>query len=684
MGLAGILHRPIIFPGGINKLSVSSRWKICILPLIILLGTLASAYADEANILKGATPPENGIWLESLDLAISQLYGSPHAALSVDCQPISIGGEKFQHGLGCHAFSDGSVYLDRCAVRFMALVGVDDENSNRGSVEFEVYVDGRKAFSSGVIRGGDKPKFCSVDLRNARQMTLRITDAGDGRMWDHADWGGAVLILKPGVESKFRSLANMADKPMKIASCIPSKKPMIHGPRVVGATPGHDFLFLVPATGEEPLTYSAENLPAGLSLNSRTGIISGSLKSEGETVVTLTVKGPKGKATRRLKIIGGFHKLAQTPPMGWNSWNVWAAAIDDQKIRAAADDMIKSGLAAHGYQYINMDDTWEGKRDETGELHTNAKFPDMKGLADYVHSKGLKFGIYSSPGDATCGGYEGSYQHEAQDANTWAKWGIDYLKYDWCTYEKVVNGDESRPNAMRPYKLMRKCLDASGRDIVYSLCQYGMANVWEWGESIGANSWRTNGDIIDTWPSMVANGLSQNGHEKYAGPGHWNDPDMLVVGKVGWGPSIHDSRLSHNAQITHITLWSLQSSIMLVGCDISQMDRFTLDLLTNDEVLDVNQDPLGQPAGCLVDNGLSQIWARKLWDGTTAVGLFNLGNSSRDVTVKWSDLGISGSQWVRNLWLKRDEGTFSDSFTARIGGQGAVMIKVGAPDKTDW
>lgn len=661
---------------------VVQKLTLCVLTAATLVSLPFCAYSDEAEALKGSTPPQNGVWLETLNLSsMSQEYGTPHVGQSVDGRPLKIAGETYAHGVGSHATSEYTVNLKGSATKFVSMVGVDDETNGQGSVEFEVYVDGNKAYSSGVMKGGEKAKLVSVDLKGAKKLFLHITDSGDGTSWDHADWAGAAIIVAPNGKTPEAAVLVYAPA-MKIASGT-SKKPAIHGPRIVGATPGADFLFLIPATGEGPLTYSAENLPAGLALDSATGIISGKLQTEGRTIVTLKVKGPRGSASRTLAIVGGQHKLSLTPALGWNSWNVWAGAVDDKKVRDAADSMVKSGLASHGYQYINIDDTWEDKRAENGEILCNSKFPDMKGLSDYVHSKGLKIGIYSSPGPTTCGGYLGSYQHEDQDAASYAKWGIDYLKYDWCSYGSIAK-DSSLAELQKPYKVMRDSLDKCGRDIVYSLCQYGMGNVWEWGDAIGANCWRTTGDITDTWSSMTSNGFSQDGHEKFAGPGHWNDPDMLVVGKLGWGPSIHPSKLSPNAQITHITLWSLQSSILLIGCDMTQLDQFTYDLLTNDEVLDVNQDPLGKPAGRVAKDGLGEVWARPLWDGTKAVGLFNLGKDTAKVTVKWSDLGLSGSQPVRNLWLKKSAGVHEDSYTATIPAEGAVLIKVGKPGKTEW
>jgi alpha-galactosidase len=310
----------------------------------------------------------------------------------------------------------------------------------------------------------------------------------------------------------------------------------------------------------------------------------------------------------------------------------------------------------------------------------------MKALADYVHSRGLKLGIYSSPGPKTCAGYTASYQYEVQDAATYAGWGVDYLKYDWCSYDGVVHGDHSLPALEKPYAVMRDALDKAPRDIVYSLCQYGMGDSWEWAGSapILGNCWRTTGDINDSWGSLSGIGFRQNGHEVYGGPGHWNDPDMLVVGKLGWGDHPHPTHLTGNEQITHISLWCLLSAPLLIGCDLTQIEPFTKALLTNDEILDIDQDPLGKPAGRKVTNGDTQIWARPLFDGTMAVGLFNLGSEGADVTVKFSDLGLKGSQPVRDLWQHIALRPTKDSVTMHVPAHGAVVLKVGKPQRTDY
>jgi alpha-galactosidase len=458
-------------------------------------------------------------------------------------------------------------------------------------------------------------------------------------------------------------------------------KPAIHHPRVTGTTPGRPFLFRVPATGDGPLAFEAKGLPSGLALDPKTGILTGSVPTAGTTVVDLTVRGPKGSATAKLRVVAGEHTLAQTPPLGWNSWNVWGLAVDEGKVKAAADAMVASGLAARGFTYVNIDDGWEKGRDASGEIVPNEKFPDMKRLADYVHSKGLKLGIYSSPGPKTCGGYEGSYRHEEQDARTYARWGIDYLKYDWCSYGEIVKGDSSLETLKKPYEVMRAALDAVDRDIVFSLCQYGMGKVWEWGGSVGGDLWRTTGDITDTWSSLSRIGFGQAELFPHAGPSAWNDPDMLVVGRVGWGPNVRPSRLSPNEQVTHVTLWAVLAAPMLVGSDLAALDGLTLDLLTNEEVLAVSQDPLGRQGRRIrADDAGREVWARDLEDGSLAVALFNRGAEATRVEVGFRDLGLAGPQSVRDLWAKKDLGRFAEGWGAVVPRHGAVLVKVGTPN----
>jgi len=643
-----------------------------------------AAYAQDMAALHAQDAPANAIWLDTLNMSnASQDYGAPHAGKSVDSNPLILNGITYPHGLGTHAASRLLVSLQGGATKFEAMAGVDDEKKGHGSVRFQVFVDGKKTLETPVLHGGDAPIPISVDLTGAKRMALVVTDGDDGNDSDHADWAGALLTLVLGAAAKPFTVSDVLvnEPPMPIFMGADSPVPAIHGPRITGATPGRPFEFMIPATGDGPLTFEAANLPAGLTLDPKTGIISGALQGIGSTKVRLTVRGPRGSASRSLTIVGGSRALALTPPMGWNSWNVWAGKVDAGKVRDAADQLISAGLAGHGFQYVNIDDTWEAGRDANGVIQTNDKFPDMKAVTDYVHGKGLKIGIYSSPGPKTCGGYTGSWQHEQQDADTYAGWGIDYLKYDWCSYGDVATG-EGLERQIKPYRLMGAALKKTNRDILYSLCQYGMADVWKWGATIGGNAWRTTGDIQDNWGSVRGIFTSQNGHEKYVGPGYWNDPDMLMVGIVGFG-NTHPTHLKPNEQITHISMWSLLSSPLLIGCDLTRLDPFTKALLTNDDVLDVNQDSLGRPAGRIAETGDAQVWARPLFDGTHAVGLVNLGSERQNITVSWSQLGLSGSQPVRDLWQRKDLGRFANGYTVSVPAHGTVLIKVGQPSNVD-
>jgi alpha-galactosidase len=645
-----------------------------------------TAVGDVQDVLTATEAPPNAIWLDSLDLtkmvqrrqtprAGATLAGGGGRGRGATPSPIRLGGVTYPHGIGTLSINELIVDLKGQATRFVAMVGMDDAVKGQGSVTVEVWVDNKKAFISNVLKAGDPPVKVDVDLTGARFLELMIDDGGDVSTGDYADWGGGLIYLKPGATAKPESWTFPTEPAPPIASGWPAA-PRVNPPRITGGTPGRPFLFRVPATGEAPLSFSARNLPAGLELDAATGIISGAIAREGRTDVEITVTNGKGKATSRLTIVGGADALALTPPLGWNSWNVWGGSVDADKIRAAADAMVASGLAANGYQFVSIDDGWEGQRDASGVLQPNQKFPDMKALAEYVHRKGLKIGIYSSPGARTCQGLPGSLNHEDIDARTWAEWGFDLLKHDWCSYGSTLPG-QPIADLQKPYIVMRQALDKTNRDIVYSLCQYGMGNVWEWGEKVGGNFWRTTGDLTDVWSNMAAVGFRQSDKVKWSKPGHWTDPDMLVIGKVGWGPNIHDTRLTPNEQITHISLWTIQAAPLLIGADMAQFDKFTTDLMTNHEVLEVNQDLLGRAGQRVWQQERLEVWAKPLADGTVAAALFNRGLTAAKVTARWSDLGVSGSQPVRNLWQHRDLGAFSNGFTADVPAHGAVLIKVG-------
>ncbi len=360
-----------------------------------------------------------------------------------------------------------------------------------------------------------------------------------------------------------------------------------------------------------------------------------------------------------------YNGLAKTPPMGWNSWNLFAEKVDDQTVRTMADAMISSGMKDAGYIYVNIDDTWEGTRDANGVLGTNHKFPDMKALADYVHSKGLKIGIYSSPGTRTCGGYPASYGYEQQDAKMFAAWGIDYLKYDWCSASTIYKDEQLQPI----YQRMGDALQATGRPIVFSLCEYGLGGVEKWGADIGGNLWRTTGDIRDEWDSMMDNIEKQVPTAPYAGPGHWNDPDMLEIG---------NGHMTDDEYRTHMSLWSLTAAPLLAGNDIRTMTEVTRSILLNKEVIAVDQDPLGKQASP-VKNGKLETWVKPLKDGNVAVGVVNLDTAPATTTVKASDLGLKGSAHsARDLWAHKDVKFANGEYSATVPAHGVLLLRVSA------
>ena len=373
--------------------------------------------------------------------------------------------------------------------------------------------------------------------------------------------------------------------------------------------------------------------------------------------------------------------LAATPPMGWNSWNHFAGRVTDADVRAAADALVSTGMRDAGYVYVNIDDTWEGKRDAHGVIHPNNKFPDMKALADYVHARRLKLGIYSSPGPHTCANYQGSYKHEVQDAQTYAAWGIDYLKYDMCSFGNRMEkkaGKMTAANAPKRYAMeraayekMHRALAATGRPIVFSMCQYGWDDVWKWGAAVGGNAWRTTGDITDTYERMSEIGFSQAGLATYAGPGHWNDPDMLEVGNGG---------MTADEYRTHMTLWAMLAAPLLAGNDLSTMTPETLAILTNKGVIAIDQDALGRQGDRVWAEGGAEIWARPLTGGAHAVAIFNRSPAERMIPLRLSLVSApAAATTLHDVWADREVSVGPNgSYTARVPAHGVVLLRVGA------
>ena len=634
------------------------------------------------------------VWLDDLNVSVtSQGWGQPHKKQSVDGHSLTIGGKSFKRGLGTHAESALFVKLDGGARNFLASVGVDDEVTNNpaASVEFFVIGDGKELWRSGVMRGGDTARDCVADVSGVKSLLLKVGDAGDGIAFDHADWADAKFETAGAMTFAVRGSPVLAPVAPYILTPVPPPTPRINGAGVFGVRPGSPFLFTIPATGDRPMTFSAKGLPHGLQLDAATGRITGELKEKGEFIVTLRAENSLAAAEKRFRIVCG-DRIALSPPMGWNSWNCFAGEVTEERVKRAADAMVKSDLINHGWTYINVDDFWQNRRgsndptlrgpfrDTNGFIVPNARFPDMKGLADYIHTLGLKAGLYSSPGPWTCGGCTGSWQHEAQDAQTYAKWGFDYLKYDWCSYADLAGGRDSNGTniplwgktndeavAKYPYSLMGKYLREQPRDIVFSLCEYGMAEVWKWGDSVGGNCWRTTDDINDRWGRAARGwknggagggldviGFNQDAAAPYAKPGNWNDPDMLIVGQIGWG-NPHPTRLNPDEQYTHISLWCMLSAPLLIGCDMEKFDDFTLNLLSNDEVLALDQDALGKQATCVLRDGNLRVYEKALEEGGRALGFFNLGTEPLNLQFSsLKQLGFAGKQRVRDLWRQKD------------------------------
>jgi alpha-galactosidase len=388
----------------------------------------------------------------------------------------------------------------------------------------------------------------------------------------------------------------------------------------------------------------------------------------GEEMIAHRTKAGEGALPAK-QPLPALHKvksngLALTPPMGWNSWNKFNRRVSDEIVRGIADAVARNGMRDAGYVYINIDDTWEGERDAQGNITSNKKFPDMKALADYVHSKGLKLGIYSSPGPNTCAGYEGSYGHEEQDAKTWAAWGIDYVKHDWCGARTLYT--EADEQAL--YQKMGDALLASGRKIVYSLCQYGRVDVWKWGPDVGGNLWRTTGDIRDAWDSMSRIGFNQDKLAPYAGPGHWNDPDMLEIG---------NGNMTDTEYRTHMSLWSMLAAPLMAGNDVRDMTPAISEILLNREVIAIDQDKLGKQATRAVQKSDQEIWVRELAGGDTAVALFNRATDTATIKVMWAEIGLKKSPTqARDLWAHKDLKLSGAEYSTEVPGHGVVMLRV--------
>lgn len=502
--------------------------------------------------------------------------------------------------------------------------------------------------------------------------------------------------------SSAQNTGHQMDNTKLVLTPKPQPQPRINGPLVYGARPGHPFLYRIPCQGERPLRFSVKGLPKGLSLNETTGIISGNTPVKGNYSMVIEAANSKGKSTRSFTLVSG-DKLALTPPMGWNHWYAHYDRVTDKMMREAADVMVSSGMADVGYQYVNIDDCWMNApknndpkrvgplRDAHGNLIPNSYFPDMKKLTDYIHSKGLKAGIYTSPGTLTCGGFAGSYRHEEQDARQFAEWGFDFLKYDWCSYDQVakkpdnphipapVNGAPTLEGYKYPYKLMGDILKKQNRDIVLNLCQYGMGDVWNWGAEIGGHCWRTSGDLGFELDRIFEVALKNSEHRLNSKPGEWNDPDYIQIGYIGNAGKMGIPEMTPMPapmQYAYMSLWCLMAAPLVYSGDMSKLDEFTLNVLCNPEVIDVDQDPLGQSAQVIKQTDDLFLMIKDLSDGCKAIGMFNRGGKEAEMTLNFADIQVEGKHILRDLWRQKDLGSYSGKFTVVVPSKGVAMLKL--------
>lgn len=638
------------------------------------------------------------IWLDDLPVkSFSEGIPGILPKLNQGGDSIRMFGKTYTHGIGVASTSILSFLLEAKADSFSATVGVDDMVTNKLPHMFYVLGDGKILFESGAMKQGDQPQTFSVDLKGIQRLGLLVVVKDEGYTKVYSNWADAKINMMGNAVPK--SIPNQSEK--YILTPASSLKPRINSAPVFGVSPGNPFLYTISATGDKPISFTAINLPSGLVLDRQTGIISGKVEKRGVYSITMKAKNKHGESVKLLKVKVG-DTISLTPPMGWNGWNSWARLIDEEKVLASATAMVNMGLKDHGWNYINIDDAWQGNRSgKYNAMHPNEKFPNFKKMIDVIHAEGLKLGVYSTPWITSYAGYIGGssnfangafpdsvknnkrafryigkYRFEKEDARQLAEWGVDFLKYDWRL---------EVPSAER----MSVALKNSGRDIIYSLSNSAPFNdVKDWVRI--SNMYRTGPDIRDSWHGLYQTTFTLDKWAPYGGPGHWNDPDMMILGNVTTGAEMHPTRLTPDEQYSHVSLFALLSAPLLIGCPIEQLDAFTLNLLTNDEVIEVDQDPLGKSARLIADEGGVQTWLKPMSDGSCAVGFFNTANYGKSPAsyFRWGNeqpkqfevvlkqLGLKGKWHVRDIWRQRNIGLIDHSFTTTIPHHGVMMFRL--------
>lgn len=629
---------------------------------------------------------------------MSAAIGKPHVNKSAGGEPLSVNGIVYKLGVGTDGNSTLMLQHDGSKGYFKADVAVDDNALPMTRIRFLVFTENGPAFDSGVMQRGDSPIAVRVDLTGIKYVWLKTVRAfilnDYGNVVDYANWlnarfeirGSAPLPRKKEKESCYLLTPSESDHPR------------INGPRIYGARPGNPFLYRIPVTGKRPLHIRASDLPAGLSLEENTGIISGITPNKGRYDVALSVENKSGKAEAVFTIVSG-DTLSLTPYMGWSSWNTFGDSVSDQRIREITDAVVHTGLADYGYQYINIDDCWNVKaysddpkrggaaRDDEECMRSNGYFSDMKDLADYVHRFGLKLGVYSSPGPRGCGGYEGSFGFEKKDAACFADRGIDFLKYDMCSYDKIYEDKLSiySDQMIPPFRIMGNYLAEQKRDILYNIVQYGMRNVWEWGIETKAHSWRISRDIgavedadKNLWESVSAILFNQKGMEQYAGPGHWNDPDYLLSGSyrrdnIG---ELQQTPLSYSEQYSVISMMALSANPIILSFDIRDPDAFTKQLICNADLLEIHQDRDGKQATCIKQDALIEYYLKPLSDGSVALGIFNLRPIQSNVCLDLTELLPFETNEVRDVWRQKTLSEKEIMSGISIPSHGCIVLRI--------
>ena len=696
----------------------SQPLKWLLLSSFLLFGAVQTRVASAAETVR----------LASLDLsAVEQGWGKPQIDKSVDMHPITIAGRHFEHGLGTHSPGDMLIDLNGGATRFTAWVGIDDETNKRGSAEFQIVGDGKLLWSSGVMRGGQEPRHVDVDMTGVRQLALLVGDGGDGFEYDHADWADAAFTVTGAMPRTLK----LAPSNPTVAPSTPAAKPQITAPGIIGLRPNTPVLFTVSAFGQPPMRYTAKGLPPGLKLDAETGKVRGTMAQAGIQTLTVTAKNTIGTDTRKIQLETG-QTVCLTPPLGWNSYDCFGDNVIESEILANARYM-RDNLLPHGWEYVIVDYRWydpdAAKKPNDPNSHQDAaltmdrfgrlepapnRFPSaaegkgFKPLADTIHRMGLKFGIHimrGIPRQAVKQNLpiQGSEFHAADAANTasicpwcpdmygvdtsklagqawydsilrqYAGWGVDYIKVD----------DMSAPYSAGEIEAVRKAIDKCGRAIAFSLSPGDTPIEQAKHVTVQANLWRISGDFWDEWSAVSHQFDLIARWQGNGGPGHWPDADMIPLGHLSVGNRSvgqdRTTRLTKDEQITMMSLWALAPSPLMLGMNLPDNDAWTLSLLTNDEVLAINQDAGGKQAIRLPQPGGTagtEVWTRELADGSHVIGLFNRLRVSMPLRVRWSDIGLAKVKTVRDVWQRRDVPVQADGIETTLGPHGAALLRV--------